>query len=175
MKRLIFVLIVFFVLVGSFLTAFVHASQVFTIPPLSEKTSTINLNQGESVNGSFSVTGGTGTGIDFLVTDPNGKELLSSNFTSYNSFSFSASVTGAYTLSFDNSFCSCVGGKNVTLEYSVNPPASTNLEVSSSGELPVVTLLILVIAGISGATVVILLRRPKAIASRAKYTRTNDV
>ena len=129
MNKHIFVLIVFFVLLGS-LTVFVHAQQTFTVPPLSEQTVKVNLNQGDSVNGTFSVSGGTGTGVDFMVSDPNGKELLSYNYTSYTSFSFSASITGTYILSFDNSFCSCVGGKTVTLNYSVNDKP---VQVSSQG------------------------------------------
>ena len=50
----IFVLIVFLMLLGS-LTVFVHAQQTFTVPPLSEKTVNVNLNQGDSVKGTVSV------------------------------------------------------------------------------------------------------------------------
>ena len=172
MKKFVFVLSVFFVLTASFFAVFVHASQVFTVPPLSEKTVSISLNQGESVNGSFSVTGGTGTGVDFLATDPNGKELLSYNFTSYESFSFTASVAGPYTLSFDNSFCSCVGGKNVILDYSVGLPVnatvSTNSEVSSAGGLPAIAVIVLVVVVLSLAAVVFFVRRSRLTAARAK-------
>ncbi len=111
---------VFFLLLLGSLTAFVHASQTFTVPPLSQQNINVNLSQGDSVNGTFSASGGTGTGVDFRVTDPNGKQLLSYNFTSFTNFSFSASTGGTYLLSFDNSFCSCYGGKTVTLDYSVN-------------------------------------------------------
>ena len=136
MNKHILALIVFLVLLSS-LTAFVHASQTFTVPPLSEQTVNVNLSQGDFVNGTVSVSGGTGTGVDFMVTDPNGKELLSYNYTCFTNFSFSASITGTYLLSFDNSFCSCYGGKNVTLDYSVNDkPVQVASQGGSYGGFP---------------------------------------
>ena len=161
MNKPIFVLIVFFLLWGS-LTALVHAQQTFTIPPLSERTVKLNLNQGESVSGTVSVSGGTGTGVDFMVNDPNGKELLSYNYTSYTSFAFSASITGTYVLSFDNSFCSCAGGKNVTLNYSVNDkPVPVSSQGGSNGGFPIVIIPVLAIVVAAIAVVVILIRRPR--------------
>ena len=157
----IFVLIVFFLLLGS-LAVFVHASQTFTVPPLSEQTVKVNLNQGDFVKGTVSVSGGTGTGVDFMVNDPNGKEILSYNYTTYTTFSFSASITGTYTLSFDNSFCSCEGGKNVTLNYSVNDKtAQGSLEVTSKGGFPTIIILILISASVAIVAVVILMRHQK--------------
>ena len=157
MNKHIAVLIVFLVLLNS-LTVFVHASQTFTVPPLSEQTVKLNLSMGDSVNGTVSVTGGTGTGVDFMVTDPNGKELLSYNYTSFTSFSFSASINGTYILGFDNSFCSCVGGKNVTLDYSVNDkPVQVSSPGGSNGGFPTLITLIFVIVILAVAAVVILM------------------
>ncbi len=148
-------------LLGS-LTVFVHAQQTFTVPPLSEKTVPLNLNQGNFVKGTVSVSGGTGTGVDFMVSDPNGKELLSYNYTSYMSFSFSASITGTNVLSFDNSLCSCAGGKNVTLAYSVNDkPVQASSQGGSNGGFPFVIIPILAIVVAAIAVVVILIRRPR--------------
>ena len=112
--------LVVFLMLMSCLIASVHAAQTFTVPPLSRQTIKVNLNQGDSIAGAFSVSGGTGTGVDFTVIDPSGKQLLNYNWTSGASFSFSASSTGMYLLNFDNSFCSCYGGKNVTLSYSID-------------------------------------------------------
>jgi hypothetical protein len=166
----IFVLIVFLLLLAS-LTVVVHAQQTFTVPPLSEKTVKVNLNQGDFVKGTVSVSGGTGTGVDFMVSDPNGKELLSYNYTSYTSFSFSASNTGTYVLSFDNSFCSCAGGKNVTLNYSVNDKSvQASSQGGSNGGFPLVIIPILVIVVAAIAVVVILIRHP-----RTKNTNNSTV
>ena len=178
MNKPIFVLIVFFLLWGS-LTALVHAQQTFTIPPLSERTVKLNLNQGESVSGTVSVSGGTGTGVDFMVNDPNGKELLSYNYTSYTSFAFSASITGTYILSFDNSFCSCVGGKTVTLNYSVNDkPVQVSSQGGSNGGFPFVIIIILVMVVVAIAVVVILIRRPRTNSTNnitvSQATGTHD-
>ena len=159
MKKHAFAFVVILVLVGSSLTVLVDAQQEFTVPPESAKTVTINLNKGEFVNGSFSVTGGTGTGVDFCVSNPNGKELINCNFTSSKSFSFPALTAGTYRLSFDNSFCSCVGGKNVTLEYSITQPASNSTQASSYEGLPIIEVLVLVVAIVAVTAVVILMKR----------------
>jgi multisubunit Na+/H+ antiporter MnhC subunit len=129
------------------------------------------------VNGTFSVTGGTGTGVDFIVTDPNGKQLSSSNFTSARSFSFSAKINGTYVMSFDNSFCSCEGGKNVTLEYSVSNSGGTSIEAASSEGFPVISALVLTaaIAAVSVVAVVFLIGRPKANLESAKVTSAQNV
>jgi hypothetical protein len=176
-KKHIFALILFFVLTGSLLTVFANSSTAFTVPPLSQKTVNVNLNQGDSVNGTFSVTGGTGTGVDFIVTDPKGKELLSSNFTSAQSFSFSAKINGTYMMSFDNSFCSCEGGKNVTLEYSVSNSGGASVEDASSEGLPVISALVLTvaIAAVAVVAVVFLIRRPKANSESAKVPSVQKV
>ena len=163
----IFVLIVLFLLLFSS-TVFVHAQQTFTVPPLSERTVKLNLNQGNSVSGTISVSGGTGTGVDFMVSDPNGKELLSYNYTSYTNFAFSASITGTYVLSFDNSFCSCAGGKTVSLDYSVSDkPVQVSSQGGSNGGFPIVIVLVLVIVIVAIAAVVISMRRPRTNTNNA--------
>jgi hypothetical protein len=157
----ILVLIVFLVLLSS-LTAYAHASQIFTVPPISKQTVNVNLSQGDSVNGTFSVSGGTGTGVDFMVTNPNGKELVSYNYTSFTNFSFSASINGTYLLSFDNSFCSCYGGKTVTLDYSItNKTVQVNSQSDSYNGFPIVPIVITlsVVIVIAISTVIILMRR----------------
>ncbi|MGD0450414.1 MAG: emp24/gp25L/p24 family protein [Candidatus Bathyarchaeia archaeon] len=152
------------------MSIFVHA-QTFTIPPLTEKTINVNLNQGDCVNGTFSASGGTGTGVDFTVTDPNGKKLLSYNYTSAKSFSFSASTNGNYKLSFDNSFCSCEGGKNVTLDYSVNASPQGSLNLWSNQGFAVVIVVILVVVILAVAVLVIMLRRAKTNVDNVAFQR----
>ena len=164
-------MVLFLVLIGSSSTVFVHASTAFTVPPLSERTVNVSLSKGDFVSGTVSVSGGTGTGVDFMVSDPNGKELLSYNYTSYTSFSFSASINGTYILSFDNSFCSCAGGKTVTLNYSVNDKpiqvSSQGMSNGSSGGLPIVIIPVLVIVIVAIAAFVILMRRSRTKTNKA--------
>jgi hypothetical protein len=167
LNKLIFALIVLLKFLG-FLTVFVHAQQTFIVPPLSEKTINVNLNQGESVKGNVSVTGGTGTGVDFTVTDPDGNKLLSYNYTSYTSFSFNALVTGTYILGFDNSFCSCVGGKNVDLDYSVSDkPIQGSSNTASNEKFSTLIIIVLVAVIVAAVAVVISIRR--------LCTKTKDV
>lgn len=171
MKKHILVLIVFCVLLSS-LVAFVQASQTFTIPPLSEKTVSVNLNQGDSVSGTFSVSGGTGIGIDFMVTDPNGEQLLSYNYTSFTNFSFSASINGTYLLSFDNSFCSCYGGKNVTLDYSVNDETVQSNFQSSNAGFPIlpIAITISIVFVIAVSTTALMMRHRKTDTTKSALT-----
>lgn len=167
MSKHILVLIFFLVLLSS-LTAFVHASQTFTVPPISQQTVKVNLSQGDFVDGTFSVSGGTGTGVDFMVSDPNGKELLSYNYTSFTNFSFSASITGTYLLSFDNSFCSCYGGKTVILDYSVNnKTVQVDTQAGSYEGTPIVPIILAfsVAIAIAISAVAILIRHLKTNAN----------
>jgi len=94
-------------------------TETFTVPPLNEVVRTIELNEGEKVSGSISVTGGSGNDIDFYVTDHSGNTILTYTRATQTSFSFTSSTTGTYTLHFSNTF-SIISSKSVTLDYSVS-------------------------------------------------------
>ena len=119
MRKYIPIVILSIILLCSFVVA-VYGQQTFTVPALSSTTQKLNLNAGDSVSGSLSVVGGSGNDINFQVTDPNGNTLVSYSRVTGTSFSFSASMTGTYTMTFDNSF-SLISSKSVTLNYSVQP------------------------------------------------------
>ena len=159
---MIFLLGLFVLMAGT-----VHASETFTVDPGKKQAVSINLGQGDSVNGTFSIAGGSGTGVDFMVSDPSGKSLMSYNFTSGMNFSFSASTGGFYFLSFDNSFCSCAGGKNVTLSYEVNKNQSDNFSLgASSGSYPEVLALIGIAVALAAFAVAVLLKRVRINANK---------
>jgi emp24/gp25L/p24 family/GOLD len=150
----IFAVIFFLILLGS-LTSYVHATQTFTIPPGNKQIVNVNLNKGDFVNGTVSVSGGSGAGVDFTVSDPNGKELLGYNYVSNTNFSFSASTAGRYILIFDNSFCSCTTGKNVTLDYAVNDSTQLSSEGLSIGfQIAVIIVLAFVILTIAAVVII---------------------
>ena len=155
-------LIVCFVLL-LFLPMVVQASQTISVAPQTKKVINVSLSQGDFVNGTVSVSGGSGGGVDFLVSDPNGKELVSYNYTTYTSFSFPASINGTYLFSFDNSFCSCTTGKTVTLDYSVNDKVvQGSLQGGSNEGGSIVIPIILVIGAIAILAVAIITRRLRA-------------
>lgn len=104
-------------LLGSFL-AFACATQTFTVPNLTMQTVSLNLNQGDKVTGSITVSGGSGNDVTFTIQDPNGNTVKSYSHTTSNSFEFTASESGTYKLVFDNTF-SLLSSKSVTLDYSV--------------------------------------------------------
>ena len=175
MNKRILVLIPFVLVFLSSFSVLVYASQTFTVAPLSSQPINVELVAGDSVNGTFSVTGGTGTGIDFMVKDPNGKQLLSYNFTSSKNFSFSASTNGSYTLIFGNSFCSCEGGKTVTLNYSINEKTiSGSLEGTSDRLVSIVMVITLVSLVLVIVAVVILMRQQRNNANKQSLNSLNN-
>jgi hypothetical protein len=85
----------------------------------SQCTLTFNLNNGDSVSGSISVTGGSGNDINFYITNPTGGQIYNAGRVSGGtSFSFTADSSGAYILHFDNSF-SLLSSKQITVSYDV--------------------------------------------------------
>lgn len=79
-----------------------------------------NLNNGDQVSGSVSVTGGSGNDVNFWITSPTGATVYNSQRVSGGTtFTLSANEAGAYTLHFDNSF-SLFSSKQVTVSYDVS-------------------------------------------------------
>jgi emp24/gp25L/p24 family/GOLD len=89
-------------------------------PSGSECTLTFNLNSGDKVSGSVSITGGSSNDINFYVTNPSGARIYDAGRVSGGtSFSFTADSSGAFILHFDNSF-SLLSNKQVTVSYDVS-------------------------------------------------------
>jgi hypothetical protein len=88
-------------------------------PSGSQCTLTFNLNNGDKVTGSVSITGGSSNDINFYVTNPSGARIYDAGRVSGGtSFSFTADSSGAFILHFDNSF-SLMSNKQVTVSYDV--------------------------------------------------------
>jgi len=90
----------------------------FVVQPLKEHVIPLSLKETDSVSGSFSVVTDGESGINFSITDPDGKTILRFDNVGQKSFSFIAQVTGDYRLHFDNSFSS-VYSKTVALNYNI--------------------------------------------------------
>jgi hypothetical protein len=107
--------------------AYASTVQQCNVAAGSQCTLTFNLNNGDSVSGSISVTGGSGNDVNFYISDPTGGQIYNAGRVSGGtSFSFTANSSGAYILHFDNSF-SLLSSKQVTVSYDVS---------SSSGGIP---------------------------------------
>jgi hypothetical protein len=127
--------------------------ETFNIDADHEKIFTLNLNAGMNIEGSISVTGGSGDDIDFWVTDPAGNKILDFGRVSQGThFEFAANEDGAYSFHFDNSF-SVLSTKNVVLTYEIT--------ISGLNLTQMLLLLILVVAMIVVGIVVILKRGKK--------------
>jgi hypothetical protein len=96
-------------------------TETFTVPPGQEVVRTVGLSKGDKVSGSITVSGGTSYDIDFYVSDPNENIILRYDRAKQTSFSFTASITGNYTMHFDNSprAYSVFSSKSVTLDNTI--------------------------------------------------------
>jgi len=120
MRRLrnsLLVLLVFAVSIGSMIGAAKTTTENFTVPPRSEVTRPLSLQENDRVVVSFSVVGKSSHELNFYLTDPNGKTISRYDQTGQTNFSFLAALTGTYVLHFDNSLSS--ESKMVTLNYDV--------------------------------------------------------
>jgi len=140
-------------------------SQTLTVPSNSQTNKTLILNKGDTVAGSFLVSGASVEDINFYVTDPAGNVIVDYSNTTENSFYFSVPHSGAYPLTFDNSLSS-VSSKTVVLNLSIHA-AVFGLPLSNI--LSFIAALFVVISGVLVVLVWINhLRAPKIDASAQK-------
>lgn len=131
-----------------------HAAQVqnCSVQPGAQCTITFNLNNGDQVSGSISVTGGSGNDVNFWITSPSGATIYNAGrISGGTTFSLSANQSGAYIVHFDNSF-SLLSSKQVTLSYDVS---STIIP----GTSPTTSYIVLIAVVILLVALVVALRR----------------
>jgi hypothetical protein len=145
MKKRILFCVFSLVLLSAFI-AYVNALETVTVSPFGQMIRTLNLNEGDSVNGSISVNP-AGLG-GFYVLGPEQKSVLVT-FSPMNSqpipFSFSADVSGSYTIRFDS--FDMLRSTTVTLDYTVHSSFSGLLQ--GDYVLPVFVVLLLLGFGIA--------------------------
>lgn len=117
----------------------------FVLQPQKEHVITLNLQETDSVFGSFSVVSNDITGINFHVIDPQNQTVLTFSNVKQRDFSFIANATGSYQMHFDNS---------VSLDYSKTVAANYNVTHYIMG-LPQEQFLLIVIAIVALIGVVI--------------------
>jgi len=80
----------------------------------ASKTRTVNLNTGDEISGRVTIVGNP---INFTVTDPDDKIILSYPINEPTNFKFTAEKTGEYKFHFENYFSEEI--KFVTFNYNV--------------------------------------------------------
>jgi len=113
-----FITLIFSVLLSTFIVIAAADNASFTVQPQKEHAITLNLQETDSVSGSFSVVSDDESGINFYVNDPDGKPIQRYDNVKQKSFSFTAQTTGDYQLHFDNSVSSAYS-KTVALNYNI--------------------------------------------------------
>lgn len=102
--------------------------EVIHVDALSTKILVFTLKNGQRFSGSLAISGGGGNDIDFWITDPVGATIANLGRVSQgNSFEFTASKDGAYTLHFGNTF-SLFSSKTVNLTYDIRAPLIFGLD-----------------------------------------------
>ncbi len=127
MKKAIYVFFIIFCFIIS--TSVVYASQVENVQVNAGYTNTLtfNLDSGDRVTGSISITGGSGNDINFKITNPSGTTIADYGRVSQGrSFDFQADQSGAYKLILDNSF-SLFSSKSIAVTYDITAPTQPPL------------------------------------------------
>lgn len=95
--------------------------QALTISPDQAKTVFISASAGDRLAGSFSVQGGSGNDVNFLIKDPSGNTVVNGGRVSNNwQFDFVCASTGSFQIVFDNSF-SVISNKAINLTTTLYP------------------------------------------------------
>jgi hypothetical protein len=99
-------------------TSIVNAvSRTIRIEAGEKKTESVYLNANSVISGKLNVIGDSNSEIDFYITGPDGKTVLSKERITVKNFRLTAAKEGTYTLHFDNSFST--ERKTVTYNYDV--------------------------------------------------------
>jgi hypothetical protein len=88
-----------------------------TVPPESEFTRTLDLQNDDRVAIGFTVVGQSVDALNFYITDPHGDTIIEYETVGQKSFSLHATTPGVYILHFDNSLWQ--EEKMVTLNYDI--------------------------------------------------------
>jgi hypothetical protein len=114
-------LLLFCILSSVFLvlnTSIVNAvSRTIRIEAGEKKTESVYLNVNSVISGKLNAIGDSNSEIDFYITGPDGKTVLSKERITVKNFRLTAAKEGTYTLHFDNSFST--ERKTVTYNYDV--------------------------------------------------------
>lgn len=95
----------------------IAVSRTIYVEAGKEKVESISLKVEDEVSGRISVIGDSSDGINFYVTDPDGKIVVQYKNATVKDFRFTASQEGTYKLHFDNSLST--DRKTITFNYDV--------------------------------------------------------
>jgi hypothetical protein len=113
-----------------------------------------NLDQGDNFEGSLSISGGWGNDINFWVTDPQGNTILNlGRVSGGTTFQFDASMSGGYTLHFDNTF-SWFSSKIITLSYNIEVAIIPGVPAGSTGIFIGLIIVVIVLIGVIGYLII---------------------
>lgn len=137
--------------------------EAFTISAFSQATRKVELQAGETITGTVRSSGaGQNDGINFYITESNGNTILRYDNKSDMSFSFTASMTGNYTLHFDNT--RSMIPKGITLNY------STEFRIFgiSPNLFNAILAVVIIVVAIIIVAVILVLRRRRCLTQQGK-------
>ena len=116
-------------------TVSAYSTKTITVSAGNKYTLYTDLNTGDKFQVIISVTGGTNNDVDLIITDPQGKTLVSGRVNQQYSTEINADVTGRYNFEFDNSF-SVVSDKQVEFSYQTVSQSQNPNTISNSPQTP---------------------------------------
>ncbi len=146
-----------------------HAeSQTLQVDPSVTKYILIWLGQGDTIQFSMSVSGGSGNDIDLTIENPNFETVSKLRVSGSYSNSFTSHVAGNYKFSFGNTF-SIFSSKQVQFYYDITHPQSSSLGASGSEIVGWIILAAIIIIPI--VAVILIVKRIK----RRKSVRSTEI
>ena len=110
LASVLFILLVFCLMCG-IANAY---SETIELPAKDSATRTVDLNEGDRISGRITIVGNA---INFSISDPDDRIILSYTITDPTDFQLTVSKTGTYNFHFENWFSEEI--KFVTLNYNV--------------------------------------------------------
>jgi hypothetical protein len=143
---LVSVIVAFLFVVVGFSVVYAAQTETVQVDAGYAESLVFNLDGGDRFSGSLSISGGGGSDIDFLVTNPQGITIVNLGRVSQGAtFEFTAEDSGAYTLRFDNGF-SVFSSKTVSLSYDVQVGAGLGFAADSLMWIILIAVVVVVLA-----------------------------
>ena len=122
-------------------------SQSFQVRPGETKYLVIYLDQGDTIQFSVSVVGGSGDDIDLTIENPNFETVSKARISGSYNYGFTSDLSGNYKFSFGNTF-SIISSKEVEFSYDVTKPAQGGSYSTSSTIVGLVVFIAIIVVPI---------------------------
>lgn len=136
--------------------------QTIQINPSETKYLSVFLNQGDTIQYSMSISGGSGNDVNFVIQDPDSNTLMKIRVSGSYNGELTSNTSGNYQFSFGNTF-SILSSKQVQFTYSITSPASSNQIATNNAIVGFVFLIVIIVIPITVGIYVYKRRKRKSV------------